>query len=323
MAVEYSIIKLIGNGRYADVFSAKYNEQVVALKKIYVRSNNKKQVLREIDCLQNIDNEFVVKLHHNYSENNGTTVLVFELLKFTLLQVIENCKPLPENLIEFWSLQLFSGLESIHQSGMVHRDVKPQNLLFNAEGTIKFIDFGQARFIEKNKEQNVEENRLTNGSFLGTRWYKPIELLYGGEKYGPEIDVWSLGCILAEMVRGEALFPGNSDIIQLCLIQNILGTPDENQWPEVLQLPDYGKLIFKPSEGTGLDVKCGERLKNLIQNCLRITPRERIKPSEVRELNWGIEKNHEINPKQFMDKCQERMLLAEKEGEGNGQNFCE
>ena len=71
--------------------------------------NNKKQVLREIECLQNIDNEFVVALHQNYAEDNGTTVLVFELLNFTLLEVIENLKPLPEKLIEFWTLQLFQG----------------------------------------------------------------------------------------------------------------------------------------------------------------------------------------------------------------------
>jgi len=314
MAVEYSVIEIIGNGRYADVFSAKYNDELVALKKIYKRSDNKKQVLREIECLQNIDNEFVVALHQNYAEDNGTTVLVFELLNFTLLQVIENCKPLPEKLIEFWTLQLFEGLESIHQSGIVHRDIKPQNILFNSKGIIKFIDFGQARFINKNKNQNEEGNRLTNGSFLGTRWYKPLELLYGGHKYGPEIDVWSLGCILAEMVKGEALFPGNSDIIQLCLIQNILGTPDQDQWPEVLQLPDYGKLIFPPSQGKGLKLKCGDRLGNLIKNCLRITPSERIKPSEVKEFHWDINflEEEEMNPTKFMSKCKNKIELEKQ-----------
>lgn len=213
-------------------------------------------------------------------------------------------------------------MESIHQSGIIHRDLKPQNILFNREGTIKFIDFGQARFMNKNKEQNEGENRLTNGSFLGTRWYKPLELLYGGNRYGPEIDVWSLGCILAEMVQGEALFPGNSDIIQLCLIQNILGTPNQNQWPEVLKLPDYGKLIFPPSQGEGLELKCGNRLENLIKNCLQITPHKRIKPSEVIEFHWDIDflNEEEMNPQKLMSKCKE---IIQFEKENGKQTICE
>lgn len=136
-------------------------------------------------------------------------------------------------------------MHALHEKDIVHRDMKPSNIMLCPEGVLKIIDLGQARSLQ---EATSAGARLTSGSYgIGTRFYKPLELLYGSQTYGTEVDIWAAGCILAEAVNGEVLFSGNSDILQLCYIQNILGTPDVKEWPSIVKLPDYGKLLFPPN----------------------------------------------------------------------------
>uniref|UniRef100_A0A8C2SPR2 cyclin-dependent kinase n=1 Tax=Coturnix japonica TaxID=93934 RepID=A0A8C2SPR2_COTJA len=127
--------------------------------------------------------------------------------------------------------QLLQGLAFCHAHRVLHRDLKPQNLLINADGAIKLADFGLARAF------GVPVRTYTHE--VVTLWYRAPEILLGCKYYSTAVDIWSLGCIFAEMVTRRALFPGDSEIDQLFRIFRTLGTPDEASWPGVTALPDY------------------------------------------------------------------------------------
>ncbi|KAL1775528.1 cyclin-dependent kinase 2 isoform X2 [Sigmodon hispidus] len=137
--------------------------------------------------------------------------------------------PLP--LIKSYLFQLLQGLAFCHSHRVLHRDLKPQNLLINAEGSIKLADFGLARAF------GVPVRTYTHE--VVTLWYRAPEILLGCKYYSTAVDIWSLGCIFAEMVTRRALFPGDSEIDQLFRIFRTLGTPDEVVWPGVTSMPDY------------------------------------------------------------------------------------
>ena len=125
----------------------------------------------------------------------------------------------------------FKGESVSHAYRVLHRDLKPQNLLIDSKGFIKLADFGLARSIGLPIRTYTHE--------VVTLWYRAPEILLGTKYYGPSVDVWSIGCIFAEMVTKKPLFSGDSEIDQLFRIFRTLGTPDEIVWPGVSQLPDY------------------------------------------------------------------------------------
>lgn len=152
--------------------------------------------------------------------------------------------------------QLLQALAACHAAGFVHRDVAPSNILISAPGTAKLADFGQARRLPGaagaaangvpagghagagpdgegavDGDDATPPGALTPGSCLCTRWYKAPELLLNGRGYGQGVDMWSAGCILAELLAGRALFPGSSDIAQLALMGDLLGSLSEERWP--------------------------------------------------------------------------------------------
>lgn len=158
--------------------------------------------------------------------------LVFEYLEQDLkkyLDVYPN--GLDETIIKYFLFQLLTGLAYCHHHRVLHRDLKPQNLLINNSGDLKLADFGLARaFGIATQSYNHE---------VVTLWYRPPDVLLGSRKYSTSVDIWSIGCIFAEMVNGSPLFPGSSEDTQLDTIFKILGTPNEESFPGISELPNW------------------------------------------------------------------------------------
>uniref|UniRef100_A0A8C3UA80 Cyclin-dependent kinase 2 n=1 Tax=Catharus ustulatus TaxID=91951 RepID=A0A8C3UA80_CATUS len=220
-------VEKIGEGTYGVVYKArnKVTGEVVALKKIRLDTETEgvpSTAIREISLLKELNHPNIVKLLDVIHTENKL-YLVFEFLSPCPCPHV----PVPHSYL----FQLLQGLAFCHAHRVLHRDLKPQNLLINAEGSIKLADFGLARAF------GVPVRTYTHE--VVTLWYRAPEILLGCKYYSTAVDIWSLGCIFAEMITRRALFPGDSEIDQLFRIFRTLGTPDEAAWPGVSALPDY------------------------------------------------------------------------------------
>jgi len=137
-------------------------------------------------------------------------------------------------------LRLLQGLHYCHRNNILHRDIKGSNILIDNAGVVKIADFGLARSYAGQESTNPLTNRVI------TLWYRPPELLLGSTKYGPEVDMWSVGCIFAELVLGKPILPGKNEMEQVDLIFKLCGTPTEEVWPGCTKLPWFH--MFKPEK---------------------------------------------------------------------------
>uniref|UniRef100_A0A1I7U7F4 Protein kinase domain-containing protein n=3 Tax=Caenorhabditis tropicalis TaxID=1561998 RepID=A0A1I7U7F4_9PELO len=185
------------------------------------------QVLKYIDCFATGD----------------MISIVTEEVPFTFGDVIrDKSRPKTDELNRWYHSQILSGIAYIHSKDIMHRDMKPENILVTLRNVIKIADFGQACiYLKNNADEEYDEN-------VATRWYRAPELLFGSRKYGPSVDIWAIGCILAELVRGKPIFPGRSELEQISVIFGVLGTPNETNWPKWRTMPDANKLLFEPKE---------------------------------------------------------------------------
>ncbi|ETN79546.1 kinase domain protein [Necator americanus] len=184
--------------------------------------------------------------------------LVTEFIPFNLSNIISDPhRPQEEYFLRFFFRQIVDGMKYIHSLYIMHRivkDLKPENILVTSHNQVKIADFGQACLFYPGEDREYEEN-------VATRQYRAPELLFGCRHYTPAVDIWALGCILAEFVNVFPLFPGNSDIEQITRIFSVLGTPSEHTWPSWTTMPDAGKLMFEndaPADGiriAGMDLK--------------------------------------------------------------------
>lgn len=160
----------------------------------------------------------------------GKLFLVFEFMDKDLRKYMDQVDgPLDPALVQSYSRQLLQGLHYCHSRGVMHRDLKPHNLLVARDGTLKIADFGLARaFVPPSRPLTTE---------VVTRWYRSPELLLGSNTYSPSVDVWSVATIIAEMATKKALFPAECEIEQLHVIFRMLGTPNEEIWPDIVNLP--------------------------------------------------------------------------------------
>jgi cyclin-dependent kinase-like len=199
--------------------------------------------------------------------------LVFEYLDNNLLEVLErHPSGLPNRLITCYIYQVLEGLAYMHSLSYLHRDIKPENLLVNAKGTLKICDMGFA--------QSLHE-RMTD--YVATRWYRPPELLLGA-KYGTPIDIWAVGCIIAELSSAQPLFPGTDDIDQLALILGRLGDLPHSLKTAFHSHPVFQNIHLPAMEGREesfgwLKPKLTEKGVDLLKQMLKLDPRERITAS--------------------------------------------
>lgn len=185
--------------------------------------------------LQKLSHPNLIKLKEVIREDN-TLYFVFEYMKENLYQLIKDREnPFSENIIRNIMYQIFQGLTFMHKHGFFHRDIKPENLLCMGPDLIKIADFGLAREIR---------SRPPYTDYVSTRWYRAPEVLLRSTNYSSPIDVWAVGCIMAELYTLQPLFPGRSEIDQIFRVTSVLGTPDKNDWPEAYQLANMMNFRF-------------------------------------------------------------------------------
>ncbi|KAF5751825.1 Serine/threonine-protein kinase [Tripterygium wilfordii] len=247
-ADSYDKLAKVGQGTYSNVYKARDREtgKIVALKKVRFDTSEPESVkfmAREITTLQKLDHPNVIKLEGlATSRMQYSLYLVFDCMQSDLSKII--CRPgerLTEPQVKFYMQQLLSGLQHCHERGILHRDIKGSNLLIDKHGMLKIADFGLANtFTPKQKRP------LT--SRVVTLWYRAPELLLGSTDYGVGIDLWSAGCLLAEMFVGKPIMPGRTEVEQLHRIFKLSGSPSEDYWKKMkLQTSFRPPQIYKPS----------------------------------------------------------------------------
>lgn len=239
LSAKFQKIEKIGEGTYGVVYKARDRAtgRFIALKKIRLENEVEgvpSTAIREIALLKELRHPNVVRLL-DVVPCDQKLYLVFEYMAEDLKKHIDraaSCKSsLAVNLVKSYLWQLLQGIAYCHSHRILHRDLKPQNLLIDLEGNIKLADFGLARAFGLPLRAYTHE--------VVTLWYRAPEILLGSRFYSTSVDVWSIGCIFAEMLTLKALFAGDSEIDQLFRIFRTLGTPDESSWPGVTNLPDY------------------------------------------------------------------------------------
>ncbi|WCJ31712.1 Cyclin-dependent kinase C-2 C [Euphorbia peplus] len=229
-ADSYDKLAKIGQGTYSNVYKARDRDtgKIVALKKVRFDTSEPESIkfmAREILMLQKLDHPNIIKLEGlATSRMQYSLYLVFDFMLTDLTRVISRPgQRLTEPQVKCYMHQLLSGLQHCHERGILHRDIKPSNLLIARDGSLKIADFGLANiFIPKPKRP------LT--SRVVTLWYRAPELLLGSTDYGVGIDLWSAGCLLAEMFVGRPVMPGRTEVEQLHRIFKLCGSPSEDYW---------------------------------------------------------------------------------------------
>ncbi|XP_061995668.1 mitogen-activated protein kinase homolog MMK2 [Rosa rugosa] len=278
-------IRPVGRGAYGIVCAAVNAEthEEVAIKKIGNAFDNRidaKRTLREIKLLRHMDHENVIAIKDiirpPQKENFNDVYIVYELMDTDLHQIIRSNQTLTDDHCRYFLYQLLRGLKYVHSASVLHRDLKPSNLLMNANCDLKIGDFGLAR-------TTSETDFMTE--YVVTRWYRAPELLLNCSEYTAAIDIWSVGCILGEIMTRRPLFPGKDYVHQLRLITELIGSPDDsslgflrsdNARRYVRQLPQYAKKDFSvgfPNMSAGA--------VDLLEKMLIFDPNRRITVDEA------------------------------------------
>lgn len=229
----YQFTHMLGRGAYGIVLAAieKATGREVAVKRverIFESVLDSKRILREIRILQHLKHQNINELLDvsalpNY-EKFHALILVTDLMDTDMYRIVNSDQQLLVDHHRYFIYQLLRGLKYIHTAKILHRDLKPSNLLLNANCDLKICDFGLARVCLDQSDN--PDNFLTE--YVATRWYRAPEVLLNYETYGPPIDVWSVGCIMAELIARKPLFPGKSTMHQLKIITEKIGSPTED-----------------------------------------------------------------------------------------------
>ena len=278
----YNADKVTGNGTFGVVYRATIGEtgETVAIKKVF---QDRRYKNRELQIMKELSHPNVIGLRHAFytTGNRPDDVylnIVMDFVPETIYRVVKHYnrmrQQVPALLIKLYSYQLMRALAYIHARGITHRDIKPQNVLVDtANHTLRLCDFGSAKKLVQG-EPSV--------SYICSRYYRAPELIFGSTEYASAIDVWSTGCVIAELMLGQPIFPGESAVDQLVEIIKVLGTPSreqildmnpnytEHRFPQIKATPL--SRIFKP--GTPADAV------DFVSGLLTYSPQLRPKPLE-------------------------------------------
>ena len=285
---KFEILQKLGKGAYGVVWKAidRKSKELVALKKVFDAFHNStdaQRTFREVVFLQDLKgHENIVALQSIIkAENNKDLYLVFDFMETDLHAVIRG------NLLEeihkrYIIYQILKSLKYIHSGELIHRDLKPSNVLLDSDCLVKVADFGLARSVARDEEDGANPV-LTE--YVATRWYRAPEILLGSNKYSKAVDMWSVGCILGEMINGKAIFPGNSTLNQIERIVEVLGKP-RNEDVESIDSLLCRNILSNISIGRRKGFTCtfskaNEDALDLLRKLLIFNPKKRITVEEA------------------------------------------
>ena len=325
----YRIIdnKPIGDGSYGTVFKAYYEgpkeyaekygiPETVALKKI--KTQDEKEgfpitALREIMIMKRLRHKNILQLLEvvtskpsERNKNNQNAYLVFEYMEHDLCSILLSNFKYEKSQIKFIFYQLLLGLQYLHQNNILHRDIKTLNILLNNKGDVKIGDFGLSRIFADSIKKKYT-NRVV------TICYRAPELLLGENIYGPEIDIWSLGCVFWEILTGNCIFYGENEktvFLKICLI---LGNPNETNWPGVTKLPFYKNLIPQKNHENILNREykrspnIDDTTFDLVKKMLCLNPKKRITIEEALNHPYFVSHEPKMCEQKDMPKIEEEL----------------
>jgi len=309
----YDHLGMVGEGSYGMVLKCRHKEtsQIVAIKKFIESEDDrmvKKIAMREIRMLKQLRHENLVNLLEVFRRKKRL-FLVFEFVDRTVLDDLEKQ---PEGLddmdVKKISFQVLRGLEFCHSHNVIHRDVKPENILISNSGVVKLCDFGFARTLATGPGEVFTD-------YVATRWYRAPELLVGDVKYGKAVDIWAVGCLLFEMVTGDPLFPGDSDIDQLFHITKYLGSLTQRHQDVFHRNPLFTGMrlpnVKNPESFSKKFPQITQSAKDLIQKALSMEASQRPSCLEMMKHNFYQRANFATN---FLEELQQKV---EKETKSN------
>ncbi|KAF7838498.1 Protein IMPAIRED IN BABA-INDUCED STERILITY 1 [Senna tora] len=291
-------LEKIGQGTYSSVFRARDLEtgKIVALKKVRFDNFEPESVrfmAREIMILRRLDHPNIIKLEGLITSKLSCSIyLVFEYMEHDITGLLSSPDvKFSESQIKCYLKQLLSALDHCHSRGVMHRDIKGSNLLVNNEGILKVADFGLANFSNSGHRQPLT-------SRVVTLWYRPPELLLGSTDYGPSVDLWSIGCVFAELLVGKPILQGRTEVEQLHKIFKLCGSPPDEYWKKT-KLPHA--TLFKPQQPYNSCLR--ETFKdlpptsvNLLQTLLSVEPYKRGTASSALSSEYFKTKPYACDP---------------------------
>ena len=290
-ASRYQKVSQIGQGTYGSVFKYQdtHTKEMVAIKKLQKIQDvaDAKQVLREIIILKTCCHQHILHLKGFFIEENHDSIQVYvvtELMDFDLYTVIKKGKDnVTQDHIQYIMFQIFLGVYYLHENNIVHRDIKPNNILLDDACQVRLCDFGLAREIRNKADENKTE-------YVVTRYYRAPEIMLNSRKYDSAVDIWSVGCTFFELIEEEILFKSAETYIELLsLIFNVLGTPEAEILDQIENVHAKNWILglpYVPQKKASDQLKNGTvsaEARDLMDRCLQIDPNQRITAKEALE----------------------------------------
>lgn len=308
----YTATQIIGSGSFGVVYQATVSEttEVVAIKKVF---QDKRYKNRELQIMKELSHPNIIRLRHFFYTPgekpdelylNCVMDYVPDTLSRLIRQYYKSKTQMPMKIVKLYAYQMLKGLSYLHTLGICHRDMKPQNVLVDTQShVLKLCDFGSAKKLIKG-EPNI--------SYICSRYYRAPELIFGATEYTTQVDVWAAGCVIAEMILGQPVFPGESASDQLVEIIKILGTPNKKQIqamnPESTEFK-FPQIKPYPWEKIFRNRSVNDQFIDLLQTLLVYDPNIRAKPlrallhpffDELREQECRLPNGKEI-PKDLFE----------------------
>lgn len=322
---KYDKLGKIGEGSYGVVFKCRNKETgaIVAIKKFMESDDEpliKKIALREIRMLKNLKHPNLVNLLDVFKRKKRLH-LVFEYVDHTVLNELDrHPRGVPEPLTKKIIYQTLLAVAFCHKNNCIHRDVKPENILITRNGIVKLCDFGFARLLTAPGGEYTD--------YVATRWYRSPELLVGDTQYGPPVDTWAIGCVYAELMTGQPLWPGRSDVDQLFLIRKTLGDLlprhleifSRNPFFKGMTIPEPDPETMEPLEVKFTNISTDAM--HFMKSCFKLDPGDRLPCQDLIEHPYFIEqrraaemeatsRNDEQHMRRERERKRERMERSE------------